>query len=68
MFSHKLSWKKRYFCGLDKKDNFWCSKIAFHESLFVFLHRPQKIFVLHKILCANIECSDVHPELFFIIF
>jgi hypothetical protein len=42
MFSHKLSWEKRYFCGLDKKDNFWCPKIAFHESFFVFLHSPEK--------------------------
>jgi hypothetical protein len=38
----------------------------FEAPKIVFLHKSHKILFFHDILCANIECPDVHLEFIFI--
>ena len=58
--------KKNY--GLCRKDKFGGSKWVFMRHFLSFFTHATKKFLLHKTLCMNIECQDVHPIFLFGIF
>ena len=69
MCVHKVSVKNDVFCGLCKKDNFWCFILTIHEAyLYLFLHKPQKTSLFTETLWTDIKCLDIHAGLLFRIF
>jgi hypothetical protein len=53
--------------GCVRKTKILLEDILKHRKL-PFLHKSHRILFFREILCADIECPDVHPEFFFHIF
>jgi hypothetical protein len=68
MFEHKKLWVKDIFFGLCKKDKKILLRYFEAPKIALFLHKSHRILFFREILCADIECPDVHPEFFFIFF
>jgi hypothetical protein len=58
MYAHPNSFQAKpiFLCGTCKKTKFYDKH--FHE-FFIFLHRPQKTWVLHETLHRDVECEDI---------
>jgi hypothetical protein len=50
MLAHELLQKNNIFVAYAKKDNFQCSKTAFHDTFFVLFTWASKMFFHAKLL------------------
>jgi hypothetical protein len=64
LFLHTSFQGKKNISMPCKKYNF-DSPIWLLMLLFFFLHRPHKIFLFPKRLCASTKCPDVHTKFYF---
>jgi hypothetical protein len=63
MFAHKVIWKKDILRGVCKKRQ---KKKKVVPWIPILEH--QKMSSIHETSCANIECLDLHLDIFFKIF
>ena len=64
----KFREKRNFLWLVEKRQKKRSHETNFGAPEIVFFTRPQKMSFSHEILCANLECPDVHQEILFRIF